>query len=401
MAEERGVVAELVERYRKWKLKNSSFPLTVHQNGQWAKKVRGKLFYFGVLSDPDGALSLWLREKDYLLAGQEPPTLNGGMTVKELCDKHMANAKKRAASGKLSQSSIRDYLAARNFLVEAGLFHKAICNLRPDHFSEANQLLTTSKRRPRTQKNVIVSIRAIFNWGEKMGLYDDAVIFGPEFAPPSLTDIEAEQEENGVVRFFDRELILDALEIADVKMKVAILLGINCAFYPSDTVSLTYQHVHLDSPIPYHDFRRVKTRRRRMAALWPETVAAIEKYTGCHRPQNDSDNILLSQDGTPYTKKSGHNNIIKSFNRLLEKAGGRPKGVSLGSLRHTYGTLMDLVTDTPMVDLTMGHTSGSVQGQARKSLQRRIYSQMNLKELERLKAVADVVHDWLYEGKIP
>ena len=374
-------------------------PLFVHRNGQWAKKVRGKLYYFGRLSEPDEALTLWLDEKDYLLAGLEPPTYTGGFTVGELCDEHMTNMKNRMKAGNISLSTVKDYQAVRNFLEEAELLNISIDVLGPIHFKNARQWLSESDYRPKSQKNIIISTKAIFNWGKKMGLCERDINYGPEFVPPDLTAIETEQEENGVVRFFDRDFILKILDASDARMKVAVLLGINCAFYPGDTAFVTYKHLHLDAPIPYHDFRRVKTRHKRMAALWPETVAAIQDYTENYRPQSDYSEVFLSQQGKPYTKEAGCLSFIGAFNRLLEKVGDRPKGVSIGSLRHTYGTVMDLVNDTQMVDLTMGHVAGTVRGRAGKSLQRRIYSQFNINELKRLKAVADVVHDWLFDGK--
>ena len=86
---------DIVKYYREWKRKHPNYPLTPHPSGQWAKKVRGKLYYFGRLSEPDEALKLWLEEKDYLLAGLEPPTYTDGITVEELCDRYLENAKNR------------------------------------------------------------------------------------------------------------------------------------------------------------------------------------------------------------------------------------------------------------------------------------------------------------------
>ena len=44
------------------------FPLYAHASGRWAKKIRGKLHYFGKWADPDGALRKFLDEVDDLQA---------------------------------------------------------------------------------------------------------------------------------------------------------------------------------------------------------------------------------------------------------------------------------------------------------------------------------------------
>ena len=49
-----------------------SFPLTAHPNGQWCKKIRGRLHYFGPWTDWQGALDLFQGQKDDLYAGRTP-----------------------------------------------------------------------------------------------------------------------------------------------------------------------------------------------------------------------------------------------------------------------------------------------------------------------------------------
>ncbi|MFN9290850.1 MAG: hypothetical protein ACK6EB_22515, partial [Planctomyces sp.] len=50
----------------------SDFPLTAHKNGQWCKKIKGKVWFFGVVTDPDAALQKYLAERDEIQAGRDP-----------------------------------------------------------------------------------------------------------------------------------------------------------------------------------------------------------------------------------------------------------------------------------------------------------------------------------------
>ncbi len=56
----------------------NEFPLFPHANGCWAKKIRGKLHYFGKRDDCDSGLQKFLDEKNELHVGRTPP---GGWTL--------------------------------------------------------------------------------------------------------------------------------------------------------------------------------------------------------------------------------------------------------------------------------------------------------------------------------
>ncbi len=67
------------------------FPLTANGNGQWSKKIRGKVWYFGPWADPNAAVSRYLKVKDDLMAGRTPrPYGDTRLTLHLLCNKFQA-----------------------------------------------------------------------------------------------------------------------------------------------------------------------------------------------------------------------------------------------------------------------------------------------------------------------
>ena len=79
------------------------FPLYAHQSGQWAKKVRGKTHFFGVWADPQAALEKWLVHKDALLAGRTPAPSTDGLTLRDLANAFLIHKQERVATGELRQ----------------------------------------------------------------------------------------------------------------------------------------------------------------------------------------------------------------------------------------------------------------------------------------------------------
>src|SRR5215475_13294572 len=78
------------------------FSLFPHATKRWAKKIRGRLVYFGPWDDPDGALDKYLAQKDDLHAGRKPREDKEGFSIADLCD-HFLNWKdQHVRSGELS-----------------------------------------------------------------------------------------------------------------------------------------------------------------------------------------------------------------------------------------------------------------------------------------------------------
>jgi hypothetical protein len=55
------------------------FPLFPHRTGRWAKKIKGKLHYFGPWDDPDGAYRRYLARKEELAASGGSDAEEGAM----------------------------------------------------------------------------------------------------------------------------------------------------------------------------------------------------------------------------------------------------------------------------------------------------------------------------------
>src|SRR2546429_65384 len=87
----------------------AEFPLFPHAAGYWAKKIRGKLYYFGPWADPDAALTKYLEQKDDLHAGRKPRPESGAMTVKEMCNAFLNHKSALVDSNELSPRTWREY----------------------------------------------------------------------------------------------------------------------------------------------------------------------------------------------------------------------------------------------------------------------------------------------------
>ncbi|MCA9198386.1 MAG: tyrosine-type recombinase/integrase [Planctomycetales bacterium] len=366
------------------------FPLFAHANGQWAKKVRGKLRYFGPWNDPNKKIKKKKKQKDDLLAGREPRIQAEGVTVNDMCNHYLTAREQDVRDRELSPRSFDDLLAECNRLVRFFGKDRLVADLMPDDFLALRSSLTTGKRgevSKTTLANMINRQKSIFRWAYLNDLIDRPVKFGTGFDRPSERQIRKERNEVGP-RMLEPEQIHAMLDEALPAMTAMILMGVNCGVGNYDLGFMRFKHIDLENG--WLDYHRNKTGEQRRAKLWPETIKAIREYRELDRKEPKlsefRDIVFVTRHGNPWASETKANSPISSqFYKLAKKVGIYRRGISFYTLRHIFRTVAGDSKDPDAVKLAMGHADNSISA---RYLQR-------ISD-ERLEAVADVVHQWLF-----
>src|SRR5262245_29282852 len=256
------------------------FPLFPHAAGVWAKKIRGKLHYFGPWDDPDAALAKYLEQKDDLHAGRTPRPDLEALTVKELANHFLNSKQARVDVGELSPLTFGDYKSACDEAVTAFGKTRLVSDLRPDDFARLRDSMAR-KWGPQRLAKTIQFIRCVFKHAYESGLIDRPIRFGPGFSRPSKKVFRLHRAEQGV-KLFTAQEIRQLLDAAPVNLRAMILLGINSGFGNSDCGNLPLSALDLERG--WVDYPRPKTGIARRCTLWPETVTALREAIAC-RPK--------------------------------------------------------------------------------------------------------------------
>jgi len=372
------------------------FPLSIHKGtGYWSKKVRGRVYYFGKVSDdPKGqdALEKWLSVKDDLLAGREPrPNKEDELAVRELCNRFLSHKKVMQDNGELNPRTFQTYHATCSTVVKEFGRNRSVIDLIPDDFRKLRAVLAKT-RGAVALRNEMQRVRSIFKFAFDDGLILAPVRFGQGFQKPKLDVVRRAREEHRAVhgdRMFEAYEIRKILAIAKDPIRTMVLLATNCGFGQSDLSSLPTRAVNLDTG--WLDFARVKTAVRRRVWLWPETTAAIREWLPQRPKAKDStDNglLFLTCRGQRWVKtnKTGSpaDALGQEFAKLLKSLGLKRPGVSFYALRHTFETIAGESRDQVAVNAIMGHVDNSMASHYRERVSD-----------ERLRAVVETVRAWL------
>jgi integrase len=351
-----------------------SFPLTPHRNGQFVKKIRGKLFYFGPVADPEAALKRYHEHCNRLHAGtlaQVPK--DHRLTVGNLANSFLAAAEQRRDNGDLSPRTFVDYYRDCERLVAFFGKERAVESLGKDDF-KAFKAFLQKKVKPSTLKGRIGVTRSIFKFAFDEELINTMVRFGRDFRRPDQRTLRVSRARSGRRHLYANE-IRQLLLACPTQLQAMVLLGVNCGFGNKDCAELRPTHIDLEHGWVY--FPRVKTGIERRCPLWPETVAAIravlaDRRLRAVRRHAEAEGLLFvtargrkfvrgesstADDGRPRLVE--HDAIATTFKRIMTKQGIVLRGVGFYGLRHTLETIGAETGNQVAVDHIMGHAPPS------------------------------------------
>jgi integrase len=374
--------------------------LYAHPSGKWAKKIRGRLFFFGrwmhqkhgrIVLVPGGGWKQALAEYDAvandLHACRTPRVKTDGLTIADLCNRFLTAKLQKQEAGELGQRMFQEYRDNTDLIVATFGTHRLVDDLAADDFQSLRARMA-SRFGPVRLGNVITRVKSVFKFAVDNGLIDRPPHNGSEFKKPDKAVLRRHPAQNGK-KLLEATDLRRLLACAGVTLRAMMLLGLNCGFGNNDCASLPLSALDLDHG--WIDFPRPKTGIARRAALWPETVAAIRAVLA-ERPQPfdpaDAELVFLQRSGRRWlrnTPNSRTDNVSVQFMFLLRAEALYRAGMSFYSLRHVFRTVADAARDPVAIDLVMGHADPSMGGHYRERI-----------DDARLVAVAEHVRRWLF-----
>ena len=335
------------------KTRSDKFPLTLHPTGQYCKKIRGHIYYFG--SDRKQALENYLDQAIFLHGYNNTllKSVYGNMTLKEICDIYLKYQHTKLQADNLTvrhhNDQIRSLKKLTDFLGENCKI-KSISTLSLQNYKRSLQKHYSSVCRMNLHLSIM---KAMFHWAKKNDILKNI---------PNIDAISRVKVIHQHRFIFNSKQINRLLSLADIKMQAMIWLGLNCGFGCTDCAYLKWTDLDLINSrviLP-----RRKTGIYRDLPLWPETVKSLRKV------KRRGSLVFFSSRGNPYIQTnikidvSGNekytitNLISTQFRRLIIKAGlNVPKGTGFYTFRRTAATIAARSGDPFAVQRLLGHAN--------------------------------------------
>ena len=385
-------VSDMTKTRQKPDKPREDFPLSAANNGQWCKKIRGTIHYFGVWADPDAAEAEYLRVREYLQAGRLPPaTTETGIRLKDLSNRFLNAKRAMVDTQELSIRTFHDYHAGCAEILEHFGKERMVDDCRAEDF-EAFRVKASKGRGLHAIGRMVTLTRMLFGFAYDNELIEKPIRFGQQFARPSKKSMRlhrAKKQEKHGLRMFEAADIRELLGIASPAVKAMILLAVNGGLGNSDLANLPKSAVQGD----WLQFPRVKTGIDRRIPLWPETrqalTEAIEQRPR-HKTDEDAELCFITKYGHRWVRQGpkGTSNVDKicdAFNKLLADLNLKRERLGFYALRHTHETIAGGCGDQVAVDSVMGHVADDMASLYRERI-----------DDERLLKAVNHVRTWLF-----
>lgn len=362
------------------------FPLFAHATRRWAKKIRGKLHYFGPWHDPEGALQRFVDQRDDLYAGRTPRVQGDGLTMRDLANRFLTSKQRLLDSDELAPRTFQEYHDTCERLLDAFGKTRLVDDLTAADFEKLRADLAKNWG-PVTLGNDVQRVRVVFKYAYDTELIDKPVRFGPDFKRPSKRVLRKARNAKGP-RMFEAEELRALLAAANEPLGTMILLGINCGFGNHDVATLPISA--LDLTKGWVNYPRPKTGVSRRAPLWAETTDALKKCLQARpKPKSEAHEnlVFVTKYGGSWIKENSDRPISKETTKLLKKLKIHRPGLGFYALRHTFETIGGESIDQVAVDYIMGHARDDMASVYRERISD-----------ERLIAVTNFVHQWLFDS---
>ena len=335
----------------KRKTRSDKFPLTLHPTGQYCKKIKGKLYYFG--SDKQKALERYLEQAFFLHAGKGAKNKSAydNLSLKTLCNLYIDHQESRSAIGEIKSRQVYDQILLLWDFVKYIGPNRVVSDISTIDLQNYRRKVIKSGKAPNTINNRLAAVKAMYNWALDNEIIDNI---------PNLKAIKKITRLKAGRPIFIIDQVKKLLDCADTKMKAMIWLGLNCGFGCTDCAELRWDHLNLtDGRV---SFPRGKTGISRNLLLWAETIEALKAvpksgelvfYTSKKNPWVRTIKSTGKDGRIRYTN---NNTISKQFSKLLRKASIKvEKGVGFYTLRRTTATLAAKSGDPFAVQRILGH----------------------------------------------
>jgi len=222
----------------KRKTRSDKFPLTLHPTGQYCKKIKGKIHYFG--TDKKQALQRYLDQATYLHGSQSLIQIasNGKMTLKELADLYLRYQHSRVLAGNLTPKHHNDQIGSLGKLMVflgQGRKIESIATLDLQNYKRKLQSAYGSVHRLNLNINIM---KAMFHWARRNDILETI---------PNIDAISRGKIVHQEKFTFNSQQISKLLSVADVKMQAMIWLGLNCGFGCTDCGQLKWKDLDFEN----------------------------------------------------------------------------------------------------------------------------------------------------------